>query len=142
MADGTARVFVYGTLMRGARNAALLDGAALVAADATTAEGRFVMRQFASSSSPGRQTPGVLAGGGGFVRGEIYAVDEAGLAALDRLEQNGVRYRREWAPMSDGGHAWIYLLIAGDAPSDRQDRIGHDPATGVFWWERAEPATD
>lgn len=135
----STRVFVYGTLMRGARNERLMAAARLVDAAAVTGEARFRMLQFDSASSPGRQTPGVRADGAGRILSEVYEVDDAGLEVLDRLEQNGVRYRREQVPMQDGGLAWIYLLIAGDTPSTVQDRIRFDPASRVFSWQREEP---
>lgn len=138
----STRVFVYGTLMKGARNERLMGAARLVDAAAVTGEARFRMLQFNSSSSPGRQTPGVRADGAGRILGEVYEVDDAGLAALDRLEQNGVRYRREQVPMQDGALAWIYLLIAGDAPSAAQDRIRYDPVGRLFSWRREEPGDE
>lgn len=135
---GTLRVFVYGTLMSGGRNAALMAGARLVA-PAVTADAVWRLEQFNSASSPGRQTPALRKGGTARVAGEVWEVDAEGLARLDRLEQNGLRYLREPLALAGGGVAWGYVLIAPDAPSERQDRIVTDPATGALAWDRVEP---
>ena len=135
---GAVRVFVYGTLMSGGRNAALMAGARLVG-PAVTADAVWRLDQFNSASSPGRQTPALRKGGAARITGEVWEVDTEGLARLDRLEQNGVRYLREPVALAGGGVAWAYVLIAPDAPSDRQDRIVTDPATGALSWHRAEP---
>lgn len=137
--SGWSRVLVYGTLMSGGRNAGLMAGARLVDGAALTADAVWTMAQFNSSSSPGRQTPGARAGGTHRIAGEVWEVDAEGLARLDRLEQNAVRYRRQVVALVGGGEAWMYVLIAPDAPSDRQDRIGIDPATGAMAWDRVEP---
>jgi gamma-glutamylcyclotransferase (GGCT)/AIG2-like uncharacterized protein YtfP len=123
--------------MQGARNAALLNGAAFCG-PAHTRDAAFQMEQFNSSSSPGKQTPAVRKGGSARISGEIYEVDAEGLAALDRLEQNGIRYQREEVPLSDGTEAWIYLLIAKDTTSATQDRI-LTADDGRQRWQRQEP---
>ena len=123
--------------MQGARNAALLNGAAFCG-PAHTRDAAFQMEQFNSSSSPGKQTPAVRKGGSARISGEIYEVDAEGLAALDRLEQNGIRYQREEVPLSDGTEAWIYLLIAEETPSATQDRI-LTADDGRQSWQRQEP---
>ena len=123
--------------MQGARNAALLKGAAFCG-PAQTHAAAFRMEQFNSSSSPSKQTPAVRKGGSARISGEIYDVDAEGLAALDRLEQNGIRYQREEVPLSDGSMAWIYLLIADDTPSATQNRI-LTAEDGSQSWQRQEP---
>jgi len=132
------RVFVYGTLMSGGRNAGLMAGAQPLG-PAVTADAVWRLEQFNSASSPGRQTPALRKGGTARVMGEVWEVDAEGLARLDRLEQNGVRYLRELVALKGGGTAWAWVLIAPDAPSDRQDRIVTDPATGALAWHRVEP---
>ena len=47
--------------------------------------------------------------GEGSVRGEVYAVDAAGLARLDRLEGYPRLYYRRPLPLADGRRAWVYL---------------------------------
>lgn len=82
---GAARVFVYGTLMSGGRNAGLMAGARFIG-PAVTADAVWRLEQFNSASSPGRQTPAMRRGGTGRVGGEVWEVDAEGLARLDRLE--------------------------------------------------------
>jgi gamma-glutamylcyclotransferase (GGCT)/AIG2-like uncharacterized protein YtfP len=123
--------------MQGARNAALLSNAAFCG-PAATRDARFDMAQFNSSSSPGKQTPAVRANGRARILGEVYEVDGTGLAALDRLEQNGTRYQREEIQLADGTRAWIYLLLVTEAPSADQGRILVAP-DGSQSWQRREP---
>ncbi|AFY27954.1 gamma-glutamylcyclotransferase family protein [Cyanobium gracile] len=47
--------------------------------------------------------------GEGVVRGEVYRVDAAGLARLDRLEGYPRLYDRRPLPLADGRQAWVYL---------------------------------
>ena len=122
--------------MQGARNAALLAHAEFIG-PALTRDAVYRMEQFNSASSPGKQTPAVRHGGTARIRGEVYLVDDAGLAALDRLEQNGIRYQRAEIALNDGTMAWIYFLIAIDTPSDQQSRILTGP-DGSQEWLRAE----
>lgn len=133
------RVFVYGTLMKGARNEHFMSGAKLISENAVTKEKSFLMLQFNSSSSPGKFSPGVKRGGQGHIQGEIYEVDKEGLDKLDALEQNGVRYQREKIKMQDGSTAWMYVLIAKDQDSKQYDRIDFDPRTEIYSWKREEP---
>lgn len=80
-------VFVYGSLKRGFYNHHCLDGALLVG-EAETAE-RFPL-------IPGTHYPFLVdeAGEGHRVKGEVYIVDDGGLARLDRLEGHPHYYRR------------------------------------------------
>lgn len=129
-------VFVYGTLMKNARNHLLMKEAKLIEDGAVTKDNSFLMLQFNSSSSPGKQTPAVLRGGDGFIKGEVYKVGDDGLAKLDDLEQNGVRYQREEIEMQDGTMAWIYVLIIDEDPSYNQDRILFE--NKIYSWRREE----
>jgi gamma-glutamylcyclotransferase (GGCT)/AIG2-like uncharacterized protein YtfP len=91
-------VFVYGTLKRGHGNHHWLAGApflgqALLPDVVLHDLGPFPM------AVPGE----------GVVRGEVYAVDAAGLARLDRLEGYPRLYDRRALPLADGRHAWVYL---------------------------------
>ena len=74
------RVFVYGTLLAGEPNHRLLARARLVTEART--KPAFELRDLGSS-------PRLVRGGAHAVAGEVYEVDEATLAALDRLE--GIR---------------------------------------------------
>ena len=71
------RVFVYGTLLGGGPNHRLLRRSRLVGED-TTADG-FALHNLGPF-------PGMVRATAGHVRGEVYEVDDATLAALDRLE--------------------------------------------------------
>ena len=140
MADNTEnnhRVFVYGTLMRGGRNDSIMKGRFL--SEVTTVYDCFLMVQFNSTSTRGAQTPGVYRGGHGYIWGEVYEVDDAGLAVLDQLEQNGVLYQREEVLLQDGTQAWMYILIADKEPSDLQDRVLYSAETKTYKWDRQEP---
>ena len=94
------RVFVYGTLRRGARNHALLREA----------------RPLGTWRTPPRYTlfdlgayPGAFPGGRSSVAGEVYAVDARTLQRLDRLEDYPRLYDRERLE-TPWGLAWIYVL--------------------------------
>lgn len=95
-----ARVFVYGTLMRGGANHGLLAGAAFLGTHRTARAYRLV------GLGP---YPGALAGGRTALSGEVYRVSPRALARLDRLEAVPREYvrRRVKTPW---GPAWIYLL--------------------------------
>jgi gamma-glutamylcyclotransferase (GGCT)/AIG2-like uncharacterized protein YtfP len=96
--DGEILVFVYGTLKRGHGNHHWLAGAHFLGEaelpDVVLHDlGPFPM------AVPGE----------GLVRGEVYAVDAAGLARLDRLESYPRLYDRRPLPLADGRTAWVYL---------------------------------
>lgn len=91
-------VFVYGTLKRGHGNhhwlaEAPFKGEAILPGVVLHDLGPFPM------AVPGE----------GLVRGEVYDVDAAGLARLDRLEGYPRLYDRLPMPLADGRCAWVYL---------------------------------
>jgi gamma-glutamylcyclotransferase (GGCT)/AIG2-like uncharacterized protein YtfP len=94
-------VFVYGTLLAGERNHRHLTGARLVAEART--KPTFWLHDLGAF-------PGMVAGGDHAVVGEVYEVDEATLAALDRLEDHPRFYRRTGITLDDGTIAVTYLL--------------------------------
>ena len=101
------RVFVYGTLLSGEPNHYLLHGQLLVGEARTRAQFNLVsLGAF----------PALVAGGEVAVRGEVYDIDAATLAALDRLEGYPGFYAREPVELDGGvvGEALAYLL-----PSER-----------------------
>lgn len=107
MSARAARVFVYGTLLRGERNHPLLAGCAL-AGPARTAP-RYTLLDLGSY-------PGLVEGGTDSVAGEVYEVDAAGLAALDELEGHPAFYRRALVELASGATGVeAYLLPPGDA---------------------------
>ena len=96
-----ARGFVYGTLRRGEPNHHLLDGCAFVGAGRT--EPRFTLVSLGAF-------PALVAGGETAVRGEVYEVDVATLAALDRLEEHPDFYQRRRIRLEGGEEVVVYVL--------------------------------
>ncbi len=134
------RVFVYGTLMTGGRNEVLLKNSSLLSKKSVTQENRFLMIQFNSLFTAGKQTPAVVSNGEGYIQGEVYEVDDHGLEKLDKLEGNGVHYQREEVSLQDGRKAWMYVLLSNEIPSQEQDRICFDQETRFYSWRREEPS--
>lgn len=93
------RVFVYGTLMRGQVNHGFMKTARFLGTHRT--DPVFTMVAL-------RGYPGVVPGGNSAVAGEVYQLDRATLARLDRLEDVPREYTRE-AIRTPFGEAWIYL---------------------------------
>ena len=94
-------VFVYGTLLVGERNHRHLTGARLVG------EARTKPAFWLHDLGP---FPALVAGGEHAVLGEVYAVDEAVLAALDRLEDHPRLYRRTSIVLANRSSVETYLL--------------------------------
>ncbi|QVL48228.1 MAG: gamma-glutamylcyclotransferase [Thiocapsa sp.] len=94
------RVFVYGTLLRGEVNHHLLAQAEYLGSHRTAAcFSLYLLRAY----------PGAVRGGATAIRGEVYAVDHAGLRRLDRLEDYPALYDRRLLA-TPFGRAWIYLF--------------------------------
>ncbi len=103
------KVFVYGTLKTGQGNHWIIEGC----------KG---MRGMAPGMSmhAGTAFPFAMRGDG-VIKGELYEVDDAKLAELDRLEGHPRFYHRERTAVYDEDfkrhEAWIYLNAkAGDYP--------------------------
>jgi gamma-glutamylcyclotransferase (GGCT)/AIG2-like uncharacterized protein YtfP len=95
------RIFVYGTLLAGEPNHRLLTDARLIAEART--KPAFELRDLGAF-------PGLERGGEHAVAGEVYEVDAATLAALDRLEGHPRFYRRTRIALEDGAAVETYLL--------------------------------
>lgn len=93
------RVFVYGTLLRGEVNHRLLAGAELLGPHRT--QPCFTLFSLGAY-------PALIRGGRTAIAGEVFAVDDAGLVRLDRLEDYPRLYRRALIP-TPYGRAWVYL---------------------------------
>lgn len=96
------RVFVYGTLLSGERNARFALGARRVAA---TAKGTLY--------DPHYGFPAFVREGETIVKGELLTVDDEGFKSMDRLEGYPRLYRREEIEVvTESGHAkaWVYIL--------------------------------
>ena len=95
------RLFVYGTLMRAGGNHGLLGGVPFGGASRTGPGFRLVDLG---------AYPGMVRGGTAAVAGELFRVDRAALARLDRFEGHPHLFRRAWVLLADGGEAFAYLL--------------------------------
>lgn len=95
------RVFVYGTLLSGEPNHAALAGARFAGAAETAPAFELV------DLGP---YPALVAGGATRVRGEVYDVDEATLAALDAFEGHPDLYVRIRVTLADGTEAIAYAM--------------------------------
>jgi gamma-glutamylcyclotransferase (GGCT)/AIG2-like uncharacterized protein YtfP len=94
------RVFVYGTLLSGEPNHRLLEAARLVGQGRTRPVFTLV------DVGP---FPALVEGGDVAVVGEVYEVDAATLASLDRLEGHPRYYERRCIELADGSEADTYL---------------------------------
>ena len=110
--EGRHPVFVYGSLLRGLGNHALLmRHQAAFLGEAFTEEATFSMVSLGAF-------PAICWGGCQRIKGEVYQVDDAGIAALDRLEGTPSFYKRERiAVVLDGERVmvWTYLLASGNS---------------------------
>lgn len=94
-------VFVYGTLLRGEPNHALLKGARFVCNARTPAA-------FTLVSLGG--FPGMLQGGSTAVHGEVWRVDARTLARLDQLEGHPSFYHRVRIALDSVADVEAYVL--------------------------------
>lgn len=95
------RVFVYGSLRRGALNHAVIAHCSLEGVARTPPQYRLVDLG---------DWPGMLSGGQCSVLGELYRVDDAMLAVLDDFEDHPTYYERTQITLADGSTAIAYLL--------------------------------
>lgn len=98
---GTARVFVYGTLLAGEANHALLASSRLISAASTRPT--YSLYDFGPY-------PALVRGGTSEVLGELYQVEVATLAALDELEEHPEVYQRRCIVLAGGPRAWTYVM--------------------------------
>jgi len=101
MKDRRTRVFVYGTLMQGERNHLLIASDELVGPARTAPHYELVNLE---------TYPALIRGGHTAVSGEVYAVAEDTLVALDELEGHPEYYQRGLIVLEDGALAQAYLL--------------------------------
>lgn len=104
------RVFVYGTLQAGERNHGLMAGARFLGA--ARSEPRYELLDLGTH-------PALLEGGSSSVEGELYALDAAGLARLDRFESEDDDYARRELALLGGqrAFAWFAPQRARGAPA-------------------------
>ena len=91
-------LFVYGTLKRGGSNQHWLEGACW------RGRARLARHNLHSLGDYPMAVPGR-----GVVHGEVYAVDDAVLERLDRLEDVPNEYQRRICGLEDGRQAWVYF---------------------------------
>lgn len=135
-------ILVYGTLKEGERNNHQLPQNSEFMGEDTTLSAQFEIVVRPSKSSPGRITPAVQKGGRGYIHGEIYQIDQAGLDHLDEFEENGVHYLREEVELKSGKTAWIYCAIQ-DVPEQTRlkNQNGITLQNKVYSWSEAEIPT-
>ena len=107
------RVFVYGTLRRGQRNHGLLASSRFVGEAATLRP--FWMITTGPFPVLLDQVPDDFGVPALAVSGEVYHVDDAVLAELDRLERLGIAYDRKVTEVHEAGQrveAHIYVGVA------------------------------
>lgn len=117
-------VFVYGTLLAGESNHRYLARAQLVAETRT---------QPAFSLHDLGPYPGLVPGGAHPVAGEVYAVDEVTLAALDRLEGTPDFYQRTSIVLENGATVETYILTP--------DQVAGHPILASGSWRAREKDT-
>lgn len=91
-------MFVYGTLKRGEKNHHWLEGASWQGEAELSGVLLHDLGPF----------PMAVIGEGTAI-GEVYAVEEHGLARLDELEGYPRLYDRQMLSLNDGRRAWVYL---------------------------------
>lgn len=112
-------LFVYGTLKRGLANHHQLAGAGFVAEAVMDGLDLHDLGPF----------PMAIAGQGQ-AHGELYRVNEAQLAQLDRFEGVPRLYERCKRPLRDGRQAWIYLGRPRQVRHSSRLAAGRWPAGG------------
>jgi gamma-glutamylcyclotransferase (GGCT)/AIG2-like uncharacterized protein YtfP len=122
---GRRRLFVYGTLMLGEANAGRLTGATRLGPAATLAA--FDLLDL------GGGYPALRVGGRTSVRGELYLVDDATVAALDEFEGHPKSFTRTEIGLSTGGSAEAYLVPAAGLGAAH---LGARPIPGGDWRRR------
>jgi gamma-glutamylcyclotransferase (GGCT)/AIG2-like uncharacterized protein YtfP len=95
------KLFVYGTLLRGEANHALLTGSRFLGEART--EPVFELVSFG-------EYPAMVRGGSTVVLGEVYEVDAETLAQVDELEEHPHFFRREMVRLEGEGEAFVYVV--------------------------------
>ncbi len=109
------KLFVYGTLLPGEADHALLENAEHLGAANTTA--RYSLVEF-------RAMAGLVEHGSSRVYGELYTVSYDTLNACDKLRDHPSRYHREELQLENGTSALAYLLHPDQARGLRRVRHG------------------
>ena len=99
-ADSAALVFVYGSLKRGQPNHNQMEGCSWVGKAELSGLALYDLGPFPMA---------VPAGPDAGLQGEIYRVNAAQLARLDRFEGAPRLYERQRWPLRDGRAVWVYV---------------------------------
>lgn len=110
------RIFVYGTLKRGQRNAHYMRGARYIGSHVT--EKIYSMYEFGAF-------PAVCRGGRHAIRGEIYRVSDQHFGILDAFESYPEFYQRIEIP-TRWGDAWMYI-VEYELCRDKRKLLGNWP---------------
>lgn len=94
-------MFVYGSLMRGMANHGQMVGCRFAGTAVLQGLALYDLGPFPMAVASGDRTQ--------LLHGELYRVDAAQLAALDRFEGAPRLYERLRWPLADGRRVWIYL---------------------------------
>jgi gamma-glutamylcyclotransferase (GGCT)/AIG2-like uncharacterized protein YtfP len=121
--EGTVRLFVYGLLLQGEREHALLEGAQLLGEVQTASEHTLVDLSF---------YPVLLVGGNVAVQGELYSVSRELRFKLDVHHQCPALFRRVSVNLADGTRAETYVMDDDKVRGKRRLR-------GGSWRGRFEP---
>jgi gamma-glutamylcyclotransferase (GGCT)/AIG2-like uncharacterized protein YtfP len=124
-----ALVFVYGTLMQGEHNHRLLATEDAAYLGPCTTEPAFTMYHLGGF-------PAVAPEGDTAIRGELYVVGDATLAALDRLEGHPSFYLRTTIRLAGGSEVLAYVMPADRLAGDRWWRGTPDLIPSGDWRER------
>jgi gamma-glutamylcyclotransferase (GGCT)/AIG2-like uncharacterized protein YtfP len=123
LAAPEVRLFVYGLLLQGEREHALLEGAELLGSVLTLPEHTLVDLDF---------YPALLVGGQVAVHGELYAIDRQLRFKLDVHHQCPALFRRASVRLEGGGAAETYVMDDEKVRGKRRLRAGS-------WRGRFEP---
>lgn len=134
------RVFVYGTIMSGHRNADIMRTARYVGQTKTLFPS-YEMIQFPSSSCPGAFTPGVINYGNAHIEGEVYLLSDNELDILDRFESEGSEYTRNKILLADGSQAWTYILKQSkdQCPAGAPNYVAYNADEKTYCWKGDAP---
>lgn len=128
--------FVYGTLRRGNCNNSVLGRASFVGEAVT----RKPFHMLDTGGFPVILGPTL---DGHPVRGEVYVVDEAILARLDRLEGEGRMYlrTRQYVDLAGGVRPRVHMYVGAPSYWHHQRMAPVKPVRGVYdWYPRGRPA--
>jgi gamma-glutamylcyclotransferase (GGCT)/AIG2-like uncharacterized protein YtfP len=116
MSDKTAKLFVYGTLMRGEHNHSILGNSVYIKKGKTKPE--FSLYSFGSF-------PALVNDGKDNVKGEVYYVSSSTIDVVDRLESHPSWYERKTIILEDGESVQAYVM-----PKQRALKAGAFPVKG------------